>query len=166
MSNEVSLIAVSYINSGYIQCDITLMFASSCLTIYNIAYMAPKLSQRRQVENEVVFRRSNEQVLNGLKELEQLAEKEGYVGLPDKDDIPVHFFCECSDENCRERIILKPSEYDELHNNKRHFVIKPNHEVLEIETVIRKTPDYTVVEKRIDPPEQPEKLHKTPTKNV
>lgn len=128
--------------------------------------MTKTLAQSRQIKNEVVFRQANESVQKGLDEIKKMAKKEGYTGLPKDDDIPLHFFCECSDENCKERIVLKPSEYKAMHTNRRQFLIKPVHEVPAIEKVVSEKANYTVVKKHDTPPETASKLQITDTDNV
>jgi len=128
--------------------------------------MNKKLSIRRKVENEVVFRQANERVQIELVELERMAEAEGHTSLPNIDDISLHFYCECSDENCRERIVMKLTMYNEFHTNRKQFLISPGHEALEIEKVVFEDSNYTVVEKFATPPETAVKLHHTNIDNV
>jgi|AntRauTorckE6833_2_1112554.scaffolds.fasta_scaffold00630_3 hypothetical protein len=126
--------------------------------------MSTNASRLRQVENEVVFREANERVVEGLDSLDKMADTEGYTEIPDKEDLQLHFYCECSDENCRERIVMKLSEYDDLHNNRKLFIVMPEHEVKEIERIKDANDEYAVVEKRLEPSETAEKLQSTPTK--
>ncbi len=128
--------------------------------------MDKKLSLRRQVENEVVFRQANERVQKELDGLEKMAEAEGYASLPDTDDISLHFYCECSDENCQERIVMKLTLYNEFHNNRKQFLISPDHETLGVESVVLKDSNYTIVEKFATPPETADKLQHTDIVNV
>ncbi len=128
--------------------------------------MDKKLSERRQIENEVVFRQANERVQKGLDKLEQVAEAEGYTSLPDTDDISLHFYCECSDENCQERIVMKLTLYNEYHNNRKQFLVSPNHETTGVERVVLKDSSYTIVEKFVTPPETAVKLQPTDINNV
>ncbi|MBA2279439.1 hypothetical protein H0V99_03315 [Candidatus Saccharibacteria bacterium] len=128
--------------------------------------MGKELSERRQIENEVVFRQANERVQKELVGLEKMAAEEGYTSLPENDDISLHFYCECSDENCRERIIMKLALYNEFHSNRKQFLISPDHETLGIERVILKDSNYTVVEKFATPPETAVKLQHTDIVNV
>lgn len=128
--------------------------------------MKKSTSLRRLVENEVVFRRANEKVQKRLKDLNIQAKADGHTPLVRNDDLPLHFFCECSDENCRERIVLKSSKYESLHKNRRQFIVLPNHQAPIVERVIIKQPEYAVVEKSITPPENVSGLKPTPLKNV
>lgn len=123
-----------------------------------------KRSERRQIENEVVFRQANEQVLGELHEMEVNAKETGIS--PDIYELPIHFYCECSDENCQKRIVIKLNLYNDLHNNRKQFLIKPGHEVLAIERIVLTTPNYAVVEKFVTPPETVPKLQTTDIENV
>ena len=126
----------------------------------------PTLSEQRQIENEVVFRKANERVLKELSKLGKLAKAEGQDELiPDKNMI-LHFYCECSDENCRERIALPLSKYRELHKNRSKFILLPDHEAIAIEEVVMEKSDYSVVDKFLTPPETTTHLQKTPVNNT
>ncbi len=105
------------------------------------------LSERRQIENEMIFRRRNEKVGDVLEELNAQHIEDDTLELISTDDIVLHFKCECSDENCDERIPIKLSVYQTIHENRNAFIIKHNHQVKEIEKVILTEADYNVVEK-------------------
>lgn len=124
------------------------------------------LSEQRQIDNEVVFRQANERVQSALAELKSMAKTEHYNYLPKQSDAPIHFYCECSDENCKKRIIIKPSLYKEIHTSRKRFLIKPSHGVPSIERIVFKESAYTVVEKFTTPPETAEKLQVTNIVNV
>jgi len=126
--------------------------------------MNKKSSERRQIENEAVFRNMNEQVQVGLDELKYQAEQEGET--IQITDTPLHFYCECSDENCQERVVLKPSTYKNIHSDRKQFIIKPNHEVPDIEEVVDVIDDYLVVRKLLTPTEKTPNLQQTNTNNV
>jgi hypothetical protein len=116
-------------------------------------------------ENEMVFRNLNQKVEKGFKELEKIAKEDGQEGLIEHKDIPFQFYCECSDENCRERISMKLSEYTKVHKKKRNFIILPRHSINTIEHVLQKTPMYWVVEKFIDLPPKATGLNATSVDN-
>ncbi len=113
--------------------------------------MKISMSERRLIENEIYFRRPNEKVAKGLVELKKMAEQDGQTWLYPESDDPVGFFCECSDENCRLKIKIKPSKYLELHQNSAQFTLKPGHAIPKIEKTILNTKDYIVVEKFMIP---------------
>ena len=105
------------------------------------------LTERRQIENEMIFRRVNEKVGDGLDDLDAEYIKEGNPELIRTDDLLLHFQCECSDENCSVRIPIKLSVYQKIHENRDAFIIKSKHQVSEIEEVILTEDTYSVVEK-------------------
>lgn len=126
--------------------------------------MNKSTNQRRQVENEVIFRQANERVSSMLEEIKVAAESEGDRKLAPEKDIALHFLCECADENCMERIILKQSTYKNLHRNSSQFIVLPGHVEPSIEQVVRSSKNYVVVEKYMTPPKKTGKL-KTTDKN-
>lgn len=117
--------------------------------------------KQRQVENEAVFREANERVQHELKELTQTAVDHGHADILEKGDLDLHFMCECSNEECKERIMLSYNTYTSLHRNRRHFLIKPGHDTPAIEKIVAKTPEYSIVEKLKGVTENPAHLHKT-----
>lgn len=123
--------------------------------------MQDEVSERRLAENEVVFRAKNERVQQGFDSLEQVAQESGQKYYPAMDDHHLSFFCECSNENCRQRVSMRPSEYNEIHTNRARFSIIPGHEVEEIEFIVRTNDIYNVVEKYKTPPQTADHLNAT-----
>ncbi len=114
----------------------------------------------RLIENEAIFRRYNEKVKN-------LAAEDGNIDIAvDTDEMRFEFFCECSDENCKDRISMKMSDYSLIHKNRNRFIVLPGHQVVAVEKIITENPTYSVVEKYQDPPSNPNTLHKTDVHNV
>ena len=101
-----------------------------------------KQSERRLAENEVIFREANRDAKDFMKD----------IGAAGSTTIP--FYCECSDAACQARIELPVTVYEEIHTNKQHFVVLPGHEVETIETIVHRSPEYYIVEKRINVPAQ------------
>lgn len=97
------------------------------------------ISPRRMVENEVIFRKVNQNVQQFLED----------VNAGDK---IIKFFCECSDEDCKKRIEMTPKEYKALHSNRREFIVIDGHETPEVEKIVKEYGNFNVVEKFIDPP--------------
>jgi hypothetical protein len=128
--------------------------------------MGESQSQRRMAENEVVFRTYNERVKQNFDEIIKVAKESNQDYLVKTDDTALHFYCECSDENCRQRILLKPSEYNRIHKNRRRFVLVYGHETSVIENIIRREDNYCVVEKHIKPPETSRTLNPTGVNNT
>lgn len=104
-------------------------------------------SNRRKIENEIFFRQSNERVAKGFVGLKQTALEEGDKQWADQADEPITFFCECSDENCKKHVKLKPSEYLNLRKNEKQFIIFPGHDTPAIEHKVKSKSGLQVVEK-------------------
>lgn len=124
------------------------------------------LSERRQIENEMIFRRANEKVSEELQELKAQLIKDDHPEAAVTEDIPIHFLCECSDEDCVERIPIKLSEFQKIHKNRKAFIIKPKHQVEQIEEVISVDELYSVVEKNKSTAEPAGILNDTPINNA
>lgn len=103
--------------------------------------------ERKQIENEMLFRRANEKVGSDLDELDAKHIAEGNADLARDIDLVLSFKCECSDENCSARIPMMLTDYRELHIDRSTFIIKPHHEVRPIEKVLLTTDTYSVVRK-------------------
>ncbi len=119
-------------------------------------------------ENEVVFRQLNEQLQKGIDETNQVATEDNqpqYIITPKPEDPPLYFYCECSDENCAERLLINHYEYTRIHKQRDHFTVIPGHEVTEVENVICKESGYSIVEKIVTPPETVSELHVTDVDN-
>ncbi len=105
------------------------------------------IAERRQIENEMIFRRINEKVGDDLGALDAMHIEDGNVHLIRDEDLLLMFKCECSDENCSVRIPMKLSNYQTLHADRDTFIVKTNHQVESIEKVIKKGKGYSVVKK-------------------
>ncbi len=107
----------------------------------------------RAAHNEEVFRQINEKIDEGAGQ-HQVAST-----LP--------FHCECGRLTCTDTIELHPRAYDEIAANPLHFIVKPDHQIPEIERVITEQPGYLVVEKLGEAREEierehPRKRHRSP----
>lgn len=109
--------------------------------------------ERKQIENEMLFRRANEKVGTDLDDLDAMHIADGNPHLVSDADMKLEFKCECSDENCDVRIPMKLSDYRKMHLDRSVFLIKPNHEVKPIEKVIEANDAYSVVRKNNVTPE-------------
>lgn len=127
--------------------------------------MGMPLSERRQIENEMIFRRANELVGDNLDELDEFHIEDDNPELIRDDKVELHFKCECSDENCDERVRIKLSVYQAIHANRQAFIIKPNHQVEAIEKVVVTEKDYSVVEKNNATAEPSDVLNETNVDN-
>jgi len=105
--------------------------------------MPESSSDRHLAENEVIFRDANEELRQFIKEHNKT----------DDDKIKkLRFLCECSNFTCREHIELSLTKYEKIHRNSSQFIVKPGHEMLSIERIVSREPDYFVVEKFMTPP--------------
>ena len=102
-------------------------------------------AERRQIENEMIFRRINEKVGDDLGALDAMHIEDGNIYLIRDEDLLLQFKCECSDENCSVRIPLKLSEYQTIHANRNTFIVRPEHQVDPIEKVLESFPAYNIV---------------------
>ena len=118
-------------------------------------------AERKQIENEMIFRRINEKVGSDLDALDASYLAEGHPDLVHDDLILLNFKCECSNENCQARIPLQLSKYRELHVNRNDFIVKVDHQLDDIEKVIRKENGYNVVKKKHSTPEPGDRLNDT-----
>jgi hypothetical protein len=62
------------------------------------------------------------------------------------------FVCECGNDECAVRVRIPLSEYEELRSDPTHFAVKDGHEILDVESVVRRCDDYVVVEKKAGAP--------------
>lgn len=122
-------------------------------------------AERRQIENEMIFRRVNEKVGDDLGALDAMHIEDGNIELIRDDDLKLEFKCECSDENCTERISMLLNEYQEIHTDRDTFIVIPDHQVDPIEKVIRKEHRYNVVKKNNSTPEPTDTLNNTSIDN-
>lgn len=118
-------------------------------------------AERKQIENEMIFRRINEKVGYDLDVLDKMHREDGNFHLVHDDLIKLEFKCECSDENCTVRIPLPLSKYREIHLDRNAFVVKTNHQVDKIEKVIKKEKGYSIVRKIHSTPEPGDDLNIT-----
>ena len=118
-------------------------------------------AERRQIENEMIFRRINEKVGDDLGALDAMHIEDGDVHLIRDEDLLLQFKCECSDENCTTRIPMQLNEYQDIHTNRDTFIVLPNHQVDPIEKIVKQTPKYSVVLKNNSIPEPSDTLNDT-----
>jgi hypothetical protein len=84
-------------------------------------------------ENEKLFREVNERVA----ELHR-----GVESGPDPE-----WVCECGDETCFDKVALPLADYQEIRARNDWFLVKPGHEKVDVERVVRREERYLVVEK-------------------
>lgn len=123
------------------------------------------ITERRQIENEMIFRRTNEKVGDGLIALDAMHIEDGNIDLIRDKDLILMFKCECSDENCTERIPLILETYQTIHEDRDTFIVKTNHQVEPIEKVITVADGYNVVKKNNSTDEPSDVLNDTTIDN-
>lgn len=124
------------------------------------------ITERRQIENEMIFRRANEKIGDDLDELDSFHAEDGNPHLIRDADLELQFKCECSDENCDARIPIKLSLYQKLHTDRDSFIIKLKHQVEAIEKVILTEDNYSVVKKNNSTEEPSDNLNSTTINNT
>ena len=90
------------------------------------------VSRERLARNQALFRSVNER-----------------IGELADDDGTTEFVCECSNPDCLELIELTDADYEQVRSNSTWFLIKPDHDIPQIEGVISRDEGYVVVEKVI-----------------
>jgi hypothetical protein len=101
-------------------------------------------------KTEAVFREVNEVIAKTAEDLD--ADETGFV-------------CECADVTCAERIPAPLDDYESVREHPTRFLLKDGHEKPLVEKVVRRTEEYSVVEKveatvagiarRLDPRAEP-----------
>jgi hypothetical protein len=86
----------------------------------------------RQSRNEALFREVNERVAEVM----------------DSEARMTDFLCECGDLDCVEKISLTDAEYDEVRAQDDRFAVAPGHETATLESVVRRTERFVIVDKR------------------
>ena len=101
--------------------------------------------ERRLAENEALFRAVNERI------------EERAVALGDDGHV-YEFFCECSNPECTFRIRATLVEYERVRADPARFVVKPGHDLPEVERVVVRDDAYWVVEKEDEAAEHAARL--------
>ena len=99
----------------------------------------------RAARNEEVFRDVNERIEDGARQ--------HAVGGP----LPFH--CECGRASCFETIEIPPGRYEEIVRERYHFVVKPGHELPQLERTVHAKSKFLVVEKIGEAREQIDRDH-------
>lgn len=95
----------------------------------------------RLARNQSLFREVNERI----QYLGEVNERIGY----NAEAATSEFVCECSNTECISTIELTFVEYERVRSNPTWFVIKPNHDLVQIERIVSRDDGYAVVEKLI-----------------
>jgi hypothetical protein len=89
----------------------------------------------RLARNETLFRAVNERV------------EEVVRPGPEEE---IDFLCECGDGECREKVTATRGDYEQLRADAAQFVVRPGHEIPEIEDVVIRAEGFLVVRKHRD----------------
>ena len=91
----------------------------------------------QQARNEALFREVNERIA-------QLSES-APAWSPDG---AVEFLCECGEEGgCGDRVRVPVDVYDRVRGQDDRFLVKPGHEIPELERAVDWTEEYVIVDK-------------------
>jgi hypothetical protein len=93
-----------------------------------------KAQEKRLAMNEALFRDVNERI-------REISDSFG------QRDETYDFLCECSDPECRERVVLTRAEYEHVRSESTRFVVAKGHAMPEIESVVQQAQDHVIVEK-------------------
>jgi hypothetical protein len=88
----------------------------------------------RLAMNEMLFRKVNEQI-------------EEHAEPRTEPSDPIAFYCECGSLECEQRIVMSAHEFHAVRSRPTQFIVRPGHEILDVEVVVMETPPYLVVEK-------------------
>lgn len=88
------------------------------------------LTKRRLVHNEELFRQVNE----------ARAQESGAASS-------LSFVCECSDRDCTARIEMTAADFEKIRSSERRYLVRPGHEIPELEHVVEDRGEFEVVEK-------------------
>ncbi len=97
-------------------------------------------------QNEALFREVNERVHDVAG------------ALRDGTGWSYEYLCECSNTDCTFRIELSRSEYEGVRSEPTQFVVRPEHFIPEVETLVTENERYAIVRKTGDAGEYVEQL--------
>jgi hypothetical protein len=90
---------------------------------------------RRIGQNEALFRTVNEEI-EGLNR-----------GLAEVSDETLHIVCECGNLECSVQLVVPTADYERVRADPTLFFVHDGHELPDVETVVERTPRFTVVRK-------------------
>jgi hypothetical protein len=91
-------------------------------------------SSRQIAHNEALFRKVNERLESGR--------------WPGEEGAAIAFRCECGELGCSRMIELGVPAYERVRADSRRFLIAPDHDIPDVETIVERHPHYVVVQKR------------------
>jgi hypothetical protein len=60
------------------------------------------------------------------------------------------YVCECADRSCTAWVDMTAEEYQRVRAHARHFLVRPGHELPDVESIVERGEHYFVVEKPDD----------------
>jgi hypothetical protein len=97
--------------------------------------------EHRVGENEALYRSINERI-------EDLNEAFGTLSGA------MTVICECGDGACAEQIELDVPTYERVRADPTHFIVRPGHDIPDVEETVEKHERYWIVEKHSGEPER------------
>lgn len=91
--------------------------------------------EERAGRNEALFREVNENI----------ARLEERLDANESELLPV--ICECPRTDCVARLEISLADYANVRKHPHHFIVARGHEQPDVEHIVRKAPEYVVVEK-------------------
>jgi len=88
--------------------------------------------RKRIAENEALYRTVNEKIEDVSLAFAPLTETMGVV-------------CECGDIECVDQIDIDVTEYERIRSDPTFFIVKPGHELPEVESVVDRQDAFNVV---------------------
>jgi hypothetical protein len=89
--------------------------------------------ERHLASNEDMFRDVNEGIVRGQ--------------WPGDREAPIGFRCECARLGCNALVALTLADYERVRANPRRFLIVSGHELPEVEVLVERHGEYSVIEK-------------------
>ena len=98
-------------------------------------------SLERLARNQTLFSEVNERI----QYLAEVNERIDYFA----EGATSEYVCECSSTECISTVELTVVEYERVRSNPTWFVIKPDHDIAQVERVVSRDDGFAVVEKLI-----------------
>jgi hypothetical protein len=102
--------------------------------------MKNNLTSRQMINVELAARANNKNAAKILK---------NHIPQEEQDSLKIAFNCECSDPDCKQRVLLSLEEYEKLHNDFARFVIAKGHNEPVVEKIEKSGKTVSVVKKYI-----------------
>jgi hypothetical protein len=93
----------------------------------------------RAAKNQSLFREVNERI-EGIRPDPSMFEER----MPAN---PVDFACECTNDACVDHLTLTVGDYESVRAESNQFIVKPGHDIPEVERIVREGDGYVVVAK-------------------